>query len=226
MENQSERTAKTENGDFGKYPCRWCGRFDVDDKTWISTSRFTNFIALIDHLIYNHFEDVRRWNMALQKQRENPFEVNLFEKTYFNLRNTAKPVAAAKQFLPSVADWLEPALASIPDLNLTKSGDILVAIRLKQQVIELSGEFREQRDYVVEYKEALQDAVTDPKWPRRLGQQSRFVADSLAGAKWRYKASSSREFIRKERPKLKSEIPSGRKENRWWEAPLQFKPES
>jgi hypothetical protein len=42
----------------------------------------------------------------------------------------------------------------------------------------------------------LDGVGTDPKWTGKPGKQARFVARSMAGARWGLKSSSSREIIR------------------------------
>jgi hypothetical protein len=216
VENQSENSAKAESEHFGGYECLWCGSPSAEGK-WISTRKFIGFIALIDHLIYHHGEDPKKWEEAGRKQDENPYDPNVFWKTLDQLRHRKGPIQSAKEFLPSIADWLEAALASIPELDNTTEGNLLLANKLAAQVTQLPEMYREQREYLLAHKEQLRDAAMDPKWPHRRGNQSRFVAESVAGAKWGYRTTSSREFIRKERPRTKSEIPVQRKEGRWWE---------
>ena len=62
--------------------------------------------------------------------------------------------------------------------------------------------------------ERLKETGMDPKWPRKAGSQIRFVAESMAGAEWDLTPSTSREFIREQKPG-KSAIPA--QDQRWWE---------
>lgn len=71
----------------------------------------------------------------------------------------------------------------------------------------LPDNFREQREYLLKYLDRLEETGTDPKWLRKPGSQVRFIAESMAGAEWNLTPSTSREFIRKYKPR-KSAIPA------------------
>jgi hypothetical protein len=211
MEKKEETAAKAGNADFGGYACRWCGRFDADGVTWISSCVFQEFIGLMDHLIRDHMEFDRLW-----EQQKDAF--SLGEPQILRVAPLGSvPIPEAKQFLTAVSDWLKPALESIPGLESTTDSSMLVAEQLVSDVRKLSEEVREQREYLLENEQALRDTAMDPKWPRRAGDNIIvFVAESMAGARWGYKPTSSREFIRQHRRKTTRDG-SSRKAGKWWE---------
>jgi len=137
-----------------------------------------------------------------------------------------------KIFLPFITHWLERALVSIPELNATVESSIVVADRLVALIRGLPEQFQEQRDYLLKQEEKLKETGKDPKWPRTPGTPARFVAESMAGAQWGLRPSSSREYIRLGRKRIGTskgrEIPLDSKaleeaifnqlQGRWWES--------
>jgi len=140
------------------------------------------------------------------------------------LTDNRKILPEARVFLPVVAGWLEHALKSFPGLDSIPAGDVMIADHVVQLARNLQDEFGEQRDYLLKYEQVLKDTAMDPKWPRRPGHQTWFVAKSMAGARWGLTPSTSREFIREEkrspRPSLWRKFGIGR-ETLWWE-PVRF----
>ncbi len=137
-----------------------------------------------------------------------------------------------KIFLSFIADWLEWAFVSIPELNSIGESSILVADRLVALIRGLPEPFQEQRDYLLKQEEKLRETGMDPKWPLTPGTQSRFAAESMAGAQWGLTPSSSREYIRREGKRTRTlkgreifldskaleEAIFNQPEGRWWEA--------
>jgi len=113
-----------------------------------------------------------------------------------------------------VGDWLEQALMKFTEINAILTSNLKVAEDLVSFARRLPDDFREQRDYLLQHQERLQETGMDPKWPRKAGGQIRFVAESMAGAEWNLTPSTSREFIREHKPR-KSAIPA--QDQRWWE---------
>jgi hypothetical protein len=106
----------------------------------------------------------------------------------------------AEVFLPDIGDWLEKALSSLVELDSIHKSDLIAAEILVSLVAKLDEEFKDQREYLLKYKEQLQQTGTDPKWLAKPGNQARFVAYSMAGARWGLTTSSSREIIRTANP--------------------------
>src|SRR5206468_11281659 len=118
----------------------------------------------------------------------------------------------AKALLSS--DWLEQPLTTFSEVNSIVTSDLKVAQDLVSFVRRLPDDFREQRDYLLQHQERLQETGMDPKWPRKAGGQIRFVAESMAGAEWNLRPSTSREFIRQTKLR-KGAIPGV--PQRWWD---------
>ena len=136
------------------------------------------------------------------------------------LEKGRKILPQAKFFLLDIADWLEKALASLEALNSIKKSDLLAAEELAKLVQTLPQEFQEQREYLLNHRERLQDTGMDTKWLGTSGRQAGFVARSMAGARWNISPSSSREMIRQMARNPRG--PSLRKlkiqgERGWWE---------
>jgi hypothetical protein len=107
-----------------------------------------------------------------------------------------KILPQAALFLPDVGNWLQIALSSLLELNAIQKSDLITAAALVSLIGSLGAEFGEQRHYLLRHDQHLQDSGTDPKWLAKPGNQARFVADSMAGARWGLTISSSREMIR------------------------------
>ena len=213
MQNQEEKAAKTkEQQSWGKCP--------------ICEQEFKDFLPLIKHVE----EHRRRESQAvkiefgednyLQKEIEREFLPRAPAKTAESLRLSAgkaskrKVAPGTRDLLPSVADWLQEALMSFPEINTIVTSDLKVAKQLIGFARRLPDNFREQREYLLKYQERLEETGTDPKWLRKPGNQVRFVAESMAGAEWNLTPSTSREFIREHKPR-KSAIPAH--DQRWWQ---------
>jgi len=120
----------------------------------------------------------------------------------------------AKGLLSVVGDWIERALTTFSEINSIVTSDLKVAEDLVSFARRLPDDFREQRDYLLQHQERLQETGMDPKWPRKAGGQIRFVAESMAGAEWNLRPSTSREFIRQTKLR-KGAIPGV--PQRWWD---------
>ncbi len=229
MQNEGEPVAKRKEGNLVEYTCPRCGGYDLQGV-------FYAFLPFIDHLI---------GHLCLEQLRElsQPFPGASGEALFRNpdtyevmhsppeyrpdspvwrqfLKKSQKLLPQAKVFLPDVTDWIEKALASIEQLESIKQSDLLAAEQLVELVKKLPAEFEEQREYLLKYEEKLKDTGMDPKWPKLPGRQATFVAESIAGARWRLTPSSSKEMVRQIRrnprgPTLRSL--GIRKERYWWE---------
>jgi hypothetical protein len=102
----------------------------------------------------------------------------------------------AELFLPDISDWLEYALISLEELNAIRKSSIITAEILLTLVGTLDKKYEEQKEYLMEQKDKLEQTGIDPKWLAKPGNQARFVAHSMAGARWGLTTSSSREMIR------------------------------
>jgi hypothetical protein len=205
MQNEEQPVAKRNQANLVEYTCGLCGGYDLEGV-------FYTFLPLIDHLI---------GHLCFEQRRElrQPFPGANHEIWYRNpdtsevihglpeydpdspawkrfLKKGEKLLPQAKVFLPDIADWLEKALESIELLNSIAQSDVLVAEQLVNLVQALPAEFQEPRGYLLKHEEKLKDTGMDPKWPRLPGRQSKFVAESMAGARWRLTPSSSRELVR------------------------------
>lgn len=132
-------------------------------------------------------------------------------------------IGEAKLFLTDIADWLERALLSLEKLDYLQTSNILTAQKLVSLVESLEDEFKDQRNYLLSRRNALEEAATDPKWTGKKGKQASFIARSVAGARWDLATSSSREMIRltkpSERKKAFEELKIPR--DRFWWVPLE-----
>jgi hypothetical protein len=214
MENQEERAAKREAEESWR-KCPICGQ------------EFEAFLPLIKHVE----EDCRRESQMvrvelggkdyLAKRIAQEFLPSLRESGADRRRGRSqsgvskrKVADEAKGLLSVVADWLVQALATFPEINSIVTSDLKVADELVGLAQRLPDTFREQRDYLLKHQERLKETGMDPKWPRKVGSQIRFVAESMAGAEWNLSPSTSREFIRLQRPR-KGAIPAV--PQRWWD---------
>jgi hypothetical protein len=214
MENQAEEAANREAQESWR-KCPICGQ------------EFKDFLPLIKHL---------EGHSRLQSQM---VKVELGAKDYLarkiageflpSLQGTGadrrrgplpsgvskrKVADEAKGLLSVVADWIEQALTTFPEINSMVTSDLKVAEELVGLVRQLPDAFQEQRDYLLKRQERLKETGMDPKWPRKAGSQIRFVAESMAGAEWDLSPSTSREFIRQQKPR-KGAIPAV--PQRWWD---------
>lgn len=242
MENTTETAAKQKTGSFGPYECPVCRPYPVNHI-------YSSFLQFIDHLIdhvyrLNHkgqWEHVLlggSWWYRIEAEPGNPATSRLVPELPpyhpnspawkdLCLAGNEKILPEARMFLPEVADWLADALATLDELNEISESSVLVADRLVQLVGKLSPQFQERRDYLLKEQAAkLKDTGMDPKWPRSPGQQVRFVAESMASARWGLTPSTSREFIRQERQPQRQSARRAelrrfgfQKEGRWWEPP-------
>lgn len=118
---------------------------------------------------------------------------------------------------------LEEALQSLQELNSILDSSILVADQLVNLVKALPGQYREQREFLLEVgptqedksEQLLRETGIDPQWPRQPGVQARFVAESMAGAEWGPAAATSREYIRQQKPKRRSGPVSFERAGKW-----------
>jgi hypothetical protein len=230
MQNEGEPVAKRKEGSFVEYVCPVCGGWDG------LCAVFPAFLLFVDHLI---------GHLCLKELRElsQPFPGASGEALFRNpdtyevmhsppeyrpdslvwrqfLTKGQKLLPQAKVLLPGIADWLEKALASIEQLKSIKQSGLLAAERLVELVKELPAAFQEQREYLLGHEEKLKDTGMDPKWKSKPDEQARFVARSLAGARWGLKPSTSREFIRQATRSPRGSLLESlglKKEGRWWE---------
>jgi hypothetical protein len=214
MQNQEEKAAKREpTVSWRKGP--------------ICAQEFKEFLPLIKHL-----EKHRRHESQLVKvelgaedylQKEIARAFSPLVPGADTGKNRSRPIGGAskrklvddaKGLLVAVADWLQEALMTFPEINTLLTSDLKVAEQLVGFARRLPHTFREQRDYLLRHKDRLEETGMDPKWPRKAGGQIRFVAESMAGSEWNLTPSTSREFIRERKPR-KSAIPA--QDQRWWE---------
>ena len=113
-------------------------------------------------------------------------------------------VKAARKFLPSIADWLGQALEGLPELAAIQDAGIPTVERLGRLARSLPVQFKEQKTYLLQHEEALRDTGQDPKWPRTMGTQAKFVSESMAGAEWNLSPTTSREYVRRAKPRARS----------------------
>ncbi len=181
MEHQEEGAANPQKDDLGKYRCRWCTGTQE-----IPAPRFTSFLAFVDHLVQHAYMSRHRRKPittnphARLVRSEPPFAAIPFASHEPKWRE--RILSERKMFLPFIADWLEWALVSSPELNSIGESSILVADRLGELIRGLPEQFQEQRDYLLKYEARLRETGMDPKWPITRGTQARFVAESMAGA--------------------------------------------
>jgi len=214
MENQQERAAKKGEA-LSWRKCPICGQ------------EFEAFLPLIKHVE----EDSRRESQMVKielgakdylakkiAQEFLPFLQGSGAERRRGRRQSGvskrKVADEAKGLLWMVADWVEQALASFPDISSIVTSDVKVAEELVGLAQRLPDNFLEQRDYLLKHQERLRETGMDPKWPRKPGRQIRFVSESMAGAEWNLSPSTSREFIRQTKPR-KSAMPAV--PQRWWD---------
>jgi hypothetical protein len=205
MQNESEPVAKRRESGEIEWTCPLCGGWDRLCEVYYS------FLPFIDHLIrdlcvmeHPTLQNPRIvgdevWYQVPGTTRMLPglpsYDPNSPEWKEL-LSENRKIHSQAKLFLPDIRDWLEQALISLDGLDSIQKSSVLTAEVLISLVGKLEETFKEQRGYLLNYKSTLEQTGTDPKWLARPGNQARFVADSMAGARWGLAASSSREMIR------------------------------
>lgn len=229
MQNEGEPVTKRKEGSFVEYVCPLCGGWDA------LCAVFPAFLPFIDHLI---------GDLCLLQLRQLSRPINHEGQVWFVnpdtnelipglpayepdspswqrfLKKGEKLLPQAKFFLPDIADWLEKALAPIDRLKSIKQSDLFLAELLVELVKTLPPEFQEQHEYLLRHEEKLKNTGMDPKWKSEPGQQARFIARSLAGARWGLKPSTSREFIRQATRSPRGSVLGSlgfQKEGRWWE---------
>jgi hypothetical protein len=205
MTNEAEAIAKRhENGQI-EWICPVCGGWDRLCEVYYS------FLPFIDHLI-------RDLCVLQHPMLKNPRIVN--EEVWYQIPGTTRFLpglsaynpnspdwkellgeklkihSQAQLFLPDIGNWLEIALVSLEALNDIRAGDMLTANLLVSLVEKLEENFKEQKEYLLKYKTSLKQTGADPKWLAKPGNQARFIANSMAGARWDLTTSSSREMIR------------------------------
>jgi hypothetical protein len=105
-------------------------------------------------------------------------------------KGTSQP--SKRKLAPKAADlvlavdwWLEKALETLPEINEILTSDVKTAGQLVTLAKGLPDSFHEQREYLLNHRQLLEDTGMDPKWPRKSGGQVQFVAESMAGAEWK-----------------------------------------
>ncbi len=209
MENKEDSAAKKEEGLFWK-KCPLCGQ------------EFKQFLPLIRHIdehyrIEPHMKKVE-FGAAdyLRKAIAREFYPwSGAEPSGEGMSQLPRRKLADKsvELLLAVEAWLETALETHPELNEILTSDVKVAGQLVTLAGDLPDGFREQREYLLNHRQLLEDTGMDPKWPRKPGGQVQFVAESMAGAEWNLTPSTSREYIRLEKPR-KGPIPT-QDQGRW-----------
>ena len=109
-----------------------------------------------------------------------------------------KALPEQKVFLPLISDWLEWPLAAHPAFDPFTENVEFVSEQLSELVKEIPERFREQRNYLLENEQAL-ELTTKDTWPLERAVFAKFVANSMAGARWGLNPSSSRLYASKER---------------------------
>jgi hypothetical protein len=193
MEEQENTAAKEEKGEFWR-KCPICVRNNA------TSPEFKEFLPLIEHMdthLQPEPQPVRR------KLGTSLTELDLIALTFgVDILEVPKKKIAdqAQVLLIPVADWLQEALATCPEINNVLTSNLKVADQLVDLIGKLPEQFAEQRAYFLKYEDRLRDTGMDPKWPRRRGGQVGFIAQSLAGAKWGLSPTSSREYVRQVQP--------------------------
>jgi hypothetical protein len=205
MANEAEPIAKRQENGQIEWTCPVCGGWDRLCQVYYS------FLPFIDHLI-------RDLCVLQHPMLKNPRIIN--GEVWYRIPGTTRLLpglssydpnspdwkellggklkihSQAKLFLPDIGSWLEIALVSLEELNDIRTSDIFTADLLLSHVGKLEERFKEQREYLLKYKNGLEQTGTDPKWLAKPGNQARFIANSMAGARWGLTTSSSREMIR------------------------------
>jgi hypothetical protein len=219
MEEQENTPAKKGEGAFWR-KCPICVRNNA------TSPEFKEFLSLIEHMethLQAEPQPVRRKPGAYLTEADLLAFMHGWEILEVPRRRIAPK---AQVLLIPVADWLQEALATCPEINDILTSNLKVADQLVDLVGKLPEQFAEQRAYFLKYQDRLKETGMDPKWLRRPGGQVTFVAESMAGAKWGLSPSSSREYVRQVQPKKKSTSPTLAmragltddlvKERTWW----------
>jgi hypothetical protein len=204
MKNERQPVAKMRPDGATEYRCRACGGL---------CEPHYSFLGFIDHLI----RDLSvRTHPLLQQPRlvgdddiwyQIPGSTKLLPGLpgYDPHVPEWKELLAPKQkihpqaqvFLPDIGDWLAMALSTLNDLSELKSSNVTTAELLVSIVATTADNFKEQKEYLLRHSAHLEQTGTDPKWLAKPGNQARFVAHSMAGARWGLTTSTSREMIRR-----------------------------
>lgn len=218
MENKGDTSAKKEAGLFWK-TCPICARERERVGQGYPVSEFTSRMGWVRHMI-EHVDGPGEYDRYVEQLAAREFGTPYQPPT----GRQAKISPGAIRYLPVIADWLREALDAIPKLNEIKDSSIFTANQLVKLIEQLPEEFREQRTYMLGKERLVRDTGQDNKWPRTPNLQSKFVAESLAGAEWDVTPATSREYVRKAR--LRQEGKTTRrfqatepaeKEGKWWE---------
>lgn len=219
MEEQENTAAKRKKREFWQ-KCPICVRNKA------TSPEFREFLPLIEHMethLQPEPQPVKRKPGATLTE----LDVLALQSGWDILDVPKKKIAdQAQVLLVFVADWLQDALATCPEINNILTSNLTVADQLVDLVGNLAEQFAEQRAYFLKYEDRLRDTGMDPKWPRTRGSQVGFIAQSMAGAKWGLSPSSSREYVRQIQPKKRSTSPTLTmraglieelgKEGTWW----------
>ncbi len=166
--------------------------------------RFNEFLPLIHHLIEHETGVPRPGYVPIHvpdplddffEQLGQPRRRRLDARTCQRML-----VKAVMKYLPRISDWLEQTLKESQELASIQESGIPTAEWLSKIVRSLP-ELLEQREYLLEYEERLKETGKDPKWPRTMGSQARFVSESMAGAAWSLAPTTSREYVRRRTPR-------------------------
>jgi hypothetical protein len=228
MENK-EVSAANDGSDSIWQKCPVCERGGYPDGRHGSNypaPSFRAFLPLVKHLA-EHFETAANPAPLIDEIGELWHEINTLWDEVASLRGGVasprggrerKVSEGARRVLPTIADWLEQALSSLPEMFDAMGGDMITAEKVTKLVAQLPAKFLEQREFLLAHEQTLRDATMDNKWPRLPENQAKFVADSMAGAEWQLSAPTSREYVRLARPKAGNVLVGlGIGEGKWWE---------
>ncbi len=166
--------------------------------------QFKHFLPRIRHLIEH------KTGFPIQGVLIPPFELDELckhlgvERPALSSRDRkAMIIKEVRPFLPSIADWLEESLTLLANLASIRQPGIATADELRQLAGSLPTQFKEQRDYILQNEKTLRETGQDTKWPPRVGAQAKFVSESMAGAEFGLAPATSREYIRREKPRAR-----------------------
>src|SRR5712692_2095052 len=228
MPNEEEAVAKPNSANVGQYVCHLCGGW----QTLVGAS--VEFLPFIDHLI-QHLCLMKHPKLSQRRIVGDqiwfldpdtnemiygllPYEPSSKEWKRL-LEKREKILPQAKFFLLDIADWLAKALLSLEGLKSIVVSNLFAADQLVKLVQTLPPELHEQREYLLNHREKLEQTGMDPKWLGTPGRQAEFVSRSMAGARWGLSPSSSREMIRQIEREPREEVLQTLKihgERGWW----------